>query len=185
MKEIKYILRYVKEYNLYNNFKFRLKYFKHYANIKTTQELLQKAPIIKHNFIFLRFISFPGETNQYYTPFQLFVYNQNKQFYKDMFVDFLDKNNIYERFVCRIDRNNIKHEIQNKKRDKFIFVDHNKNNIINTIFDNLTPPSFMIFAFNWNLTPEKEIFWCEYNEKWIKLLRENTMFNTRMRYEKY
>ena len=111
MKEIKYILRYVKEYSLYNNFKFKLKYFKYYTNTKTTQELLQKAPIIKHNFIFLRFISFPGETNQYYTPFQLFVYNQNKQFYKDMFVDFLFKNDIYERFVCRIDRNHITERI--------------------------------------------------------------------------
>lgn len=164
----KLAVRYAKEKNIYPMFKrvFSETYLKNKPHTETNFIARLKAFLAYCGYNNLyRHLRFPGEEDEYLTEYRRFFYKQHKALYIKEFKNFLKKHEIYASFLKNINGIYIKRMV---KRRNLKYITH--NNRQKKLFENLTPESFIINAFDWEATKEGSQFWSGLHYTWLQQL---------------
>ena len=164
MVNLTLLKRYVKDTGQYAEFKQRVYDFCKQRNFKNgLQEL---ANCYNSNISLLQVIKFPGEDNNYLSSYKIYLYEQKKDEYIKRFTNLLKEKGAYEQFFNNVDEEFIKKELDDTNRT---LINGDKQTLI---FDNLTPDSFLMYAFYWRPTKQGHDFWEKMNNQWEKILRD-------------
>lgn len=181
-KLLKNIIRYTKEKGLYINFKENInKCFINYTqfnNEEINEKILLKD---KEPYALLTKIGVE-QGDSYYSPYIMYMYENNKEEYIKLFEKFLTSKKIKTLFQNNIDENFITNAVKAYTTNGKIIKEENK---LNFLYENIPAPGFIMHAFRWmtantpNFTYKKEEgkylgeqFWREVNDDWTNTFSE-------------
>jgi hypothetical protein len=159
-KEFKLIKRYAKDCGCYTELKECINEYCKKQNKRPTEITANIPDIIS----FLQIIRMPGESNEYFSGFKKYIYEQNKNKFIDMFTKFLKEQNVYDKFFNSVNINFIRKALD----DTFDITGNTKQELI---FDNLLPIGFIMDAFHWEETDEGYEYWSDINGEWENIVR--------------
>lgn len=164
-KEFALIKRYAKDCGLYTELKACINEYCKLHNKKiseTTKNIMGKYGSI---ISFLQIICMPGESNDYISGFNRYIYEQNKDKFIDMFTKFLKEQNVYDKFFNNVNIDFIRRALNNT-------LDITGNTKQELVFNNLLPIGFVMDAFHWEETEEMHNFWSDINSEWEKIVHD-------------
>ena len=99
--------------------------------------------------------------------FVKYLYNNNRKYFEDRFIDFLKKHNALENYIENIDPCFIESSACGKP---YFYYERNSNErkkmTMDEMFNILQPYSFIMYAFEWEKTPQGHDNWRQLTNEW-------------------
>lgn len=167
----KAMMRYLKDNELYGKFKRKM-----YEKSENANNLLKDNSEYQYIHL-LRYFNTSILGMDYYSDFEKYWYNLYKSRYVDLFKKLLNKYNAYDAFFNNVDKERIAillDKYHNVKKLTYDWFDNEK-----IVFDNLTPLSFIPYAYNYNtsiVAKMQTIDFVRINSEWRNILETTKIY---------
>lgn len=158
-KLFKIIMRFSKDNGKYMSFRKKINSVKRYYNSSTERNLIRKMGTPKE----VMYCITPTPLQQ---KFFYYFFEPNKNFFKKIFIKFLEEKNI----LCSF-RYNVDYLFIQKARPSTKLIEIDEDKII-TVTNILIPFDYLLAAFEWAKTKEGHSYWENFNREWIGIVNK-------------